>query len=101
VSQGRDFHRRVVLVRCRHAAPWVRRVAISLQLLGLQFEHRSVSLFRSFGLLRRQTVGLAGAAATGHARAQLRRRRQLHRVWHVDTGLGPPALNVRSLWSLA
>jgi glutathione S-transferase len=29
-------------------SPYVRRVAISLQLLGLRFEHRSVSVFRAF-----------------------------------------------------
>jgi len=29
-------------------SPYVRRVAISLQLLGLPFEHRSISVFRSF-----------------------------------------------------
>ena len=29
-------------------SPYVRRVAISLQLLGLRFEHRSVSVFRTF-----------------------------------------------------
>jgi len=29
-------------------SPYVRRVAISLQLLGLRFEHRSVSVFREF-----------------------------------------------------
>jgi len=29
-------------------SPYVRRVAISLQLLGLPFEHRSVSVFRQF-----------------------------------------------------
>jgi glutathione S-transferase len=29
-------------------SPYVRRVAISLQLLGLRFEHQSLSLFRSF-----------------------------------------------------
>ena len=29
-------------------SPYVRRVAISLQLLGLRFEHRSLSVFRSF-----------------------------------------------------
>ena len=29
-------------------SPYVRRVAISLQLLGLPFEHRSVSVFRGF-----------------------------------------------------
>jgi glutathione S-transferase len=29
-------------------SPYVRRVAISLQLLGLQFEHRPVSVFRGF-----------------------------------------------------
>ncbi len=29
-------------------SPYVRRVAISLQLLGLRFEHRSVSVFRGF-----------------------------------------------------
>ncbi|HTB66782.1 MAG TPA: glutathione S-transferase [Steroidobacteraceae bacterium] len=29
-------------------SPYVRRVAISLQLLGLPFEHRSVSVFRAF-----------------------------------------------------
>jgi len=29
-------------------SPYVRRVAISLQLLGLRFEHRSISVFRTF-----------------------------------------------------
>jgi glutathione S-transferase len=29
-------------------SPYVRRVAISLQLLGLPFEHRSISVFRGF-----------------------------------------------------
>ena len=29
-------------------SPYVRRVAISLQLLGLRFEHRSISVFRQF-----------------------------------------------------
>jgi len=29
-------------------SPYVRRVAVSLQLLGLPFEHRSVSVFRTF-----------------------------------------------------
>lgn len=29
-------------------SPFVRRVAISLQLLGLRFEHQSVSVFRGF-----------------------------------------------------
>jgi glutathione S-transferase len=29
-------------------SPYVRRVAISLQLLGLPFEHRSISVFRTF-----------------------------------------------------
>jgi glutathione S-transferase len=29
-------------------SPYVRRVAISLQLLGLRFEHQSVSVFRGF-----------------------------------------------------
>ncbi len=29
-------------------SPYVRRVAISLQLLGLHFEHRSVSVFSTF-----------------------------------------------------
>jgi glutathione S-transferase len=29
-------------------SPYVRRVAISLQLLGLEFEHQSLSVFRSF-----------------------------------------------------
>jgi glutathione S-transferase len=29
-------------------SPYVRRVAVSLQLLGLRFEHRSVSVFRAF-----------------------------------------------------
>jgi glutathione S-transferase len=29
-------------------SPYVRRVAISLQLLGLRFEHRSLSVFRAF-----------------------------------------------------
>jgi glutathione S-transferase len=30
-------------------SPYVRRVAISLQLLGLRFEHQSLSVFRTFG----------------------------------------------------
>jgi glutathione S-transferase len=34
-------------------SPYVRRVAISLQLLGLQFEHRSVSVFRNFDGFRK------------------------------------------------
>ena len=29
-------------------SPYVRRVAISLQLLGLRFEHQSLSVFRGF-----------------------------------------------------
>ncbi len=29
-------------------SPYVRRVAISLQLLGLEFEHQSLSVFRTF-----------------------------------------------------
>src|SRR5213594_3859437 len=29
-------------------SPYVRRVAISLQLLGLRFEHRSISVFSTF-----------------------------------------------------
>lgn len=29
-------------------SPYVRRVAISLQLLGLRFEHQSLSVFRNF-----------------------------------------------------
>lgn len=34
-------------------SPYVRRVAISLQLLGLRFEHESVSVFRGFEAFRR------------------------------------------------
>src|SRR5262249_51034285 len=34
-------------------SPYVRRVAISLQLLGLPFEHRSVSVFRQFDEFQR------------------------------------------------
>jgi glutathione S-transferase len=33
-------------------SPYVRRVAVSLQLLGLPFEHRSISVFRGFDLFR-------------------------------------------------
>jgi len=33
-------------------SPYVRRVAISLQLLGLPFEHRSISVFRAFDTFR-------------------------------------------------
>jgi len=33
-------------------SPYVRRVAISLQLLGLPFEHRSISVFRGFDTFR-------------------------------------------------
>ena len=29
-------------------SPYVRRVAVSFQLLGLPFEHRSISVFRTF-----------------------------------------------------
>lgn len=34
-------------------SPYVRRVAISLQLLGLRFEHQSLSVFRTFPEFRR------------------------------------------------
>jgi len=34
-------------------SPYVRRVAISLQLLGLRFEHESVSVFRTFSEFQR------------------------------------------------
>ena len=34
-------------------SPYVRRVAISLQLLGLRFEHQSLSVFRGFDQFRR------------------------------------------------
>lgn len=34
-------------------SPYVRRVAVSLQLLGLPFEHRSISVFRGFDAFRR------------------------------------------------
>ena len=34
-------------------SPYVRRVAVSLQLLGLPFEHRSISVFRDFEAFRR------------------------------------------------
>jgi len=33
-------------------SPYVRRVAVSLQLLGLQFEHQSLSVFRTFDQFR-------------------------------------------------
>jgi len=33
-------------------SPYVRRVAVSLQLLGLPFEHRSISVFRGFEAFR-------------------------------------------------
>src|ERR1700722_9963946 len=33
-------------------SPYVRRVAISLQLLGLGFEHRALSVFRTFDEFR-------------------------------------------------
>src|SRR5208282_2812782 len=33
-------------------SPYVRRVAISLQLLGLRFQHRSISVFRAFDEFR-------------------------------------------------
>jgi glutathione S-transferase len=33
-------------------SPYVRRVAVSLQLLGLPFEHRSISVFRAFDEFR-------------------------------------------------
>ena len=34
-------------------SPYVRRVAVSLQLMGLPFEHRSISVFRGFDTFRR------------------------------------------------
>src|SRR5438067_287150 len=34
-------------------SPYVRRVAISLQLLGLEFEHQSLSVFRTFAEFQR------------------------------------------------
>ncbi len=34
-------------------SPYVRRVAISLQLLDLAFEHQSLSVFRGFDAFRR------------------------------------------------
>jgi len=34
-------------------SPYVRRVAISLQLLGLRFEHQSISVFSTFALFQR------------------------------------------------
>ena len=34
-------------------SPYVRRVAVSLQLLGLSFEHQSLSVFRGFDEFRR------------------------------------------------
>ncbi|WP_428420580.1 glutathione S-transferase [Methylibium sp.] len=34
-------------------SPYVRRVAVSLQLLGLPFEHRSISVFRGYDAFRR------------------------------------------------
>ena len=34
-------------------SPYVRRVAVSLQLLGLPFEHRSISVFSTFEQFRR------------------------------------------------
>ena len=34
-------------------SPYVRRVAISLQLLGLRFEHQSLSVFRTFSEFQR------------------------------------------------
>jgi glutathione S-transferase len=34
-------------------SPYVRRVAVSLQLLGIAFEHRSISVFRTFEQFRR------------------------------------------------
>src|SRR5882762_885187 len=33
-------------------SPYVRRVAVALQLLGLPFEHRSISVFRTFEQFR-------------------------------------------------
>ncbi|MGE0675022.1 MAG: glutathione S-transferase N-terminal domain-containing protein, partial [Methylibium sp.] len=39
-------------------SPYVRRVAVSLQLLGLPFEHRSISVFRGFDTIRRISPGV-------------------------------------------
>nr|WP_281375175.1 glutathione S-transferase N-terminal domain-containing protein [Aquabacterium terrae] len=38
-------------------SPFVRRVAISLQLLGQRFEHQSVSVFRGFADFQRINPG--------------------------------------------
>lgn len=38
-------------------SPYVRRVAISAQLLGLTFEHRPLSVFRNFDEFRRAACG--------------------------------------------
>ena len=46
-------------------SPYVRRVAISLKLLGLPFEHRSISVFRQFGVGGDQS-GRQGAAPRRH-----------------------------------
>ena len=44
-------------------SPYVRRVAISLQLLGLRFEHQSLSVFRGFDAVPADQPGRQGAHA--------------------------------------
>lgn len=39
-------------------SPYVRRVAISLRLLGLRFEHQSLSVFRTFAEVQRINLGV-------------------------------------------
>ncbi|GAP35219.1 glutathione S-transferase, unnamed subgroup 2 [Piscinibacter sakaiensis] len=46
--QPRRFHLPAMQLIGMLDSPYVRRVAITLQLLGLPFEHRSVSVFRGF-----------------------------------------------------
>ncbi len=52
-------------------SPYVRRVAISLKLLGLPFEHRSISVFRQFGYERTPRPVEQHAPWTDRVRGQL------------------------------
>ena len=64
-------------------SPYVRRVAISLQLLGWPFSHRSLSVFSTFAQL--QEINPLGKAAPGKSLMQTRAEELQHtlRVCYV------------------
>ena len=93
-------------------SPYVRRVAIALQLLGLRFEHNPLSVFRTFdqfqsinpvvkaptlvcddgGVLMDSTLILEYAQAlAGRRLLDQRRRHRVPRCGGETLGVGPPA----------